>query len=194
MNIRHKICHIYNEYADFESIFLQKDSLHCCYKCAKFSSPCKIIFIFFLHFVFSFMGQLFMDDPKSLLKRDLKRISPFMNKRMSLQNSHFPVWEFNNCVGKSHSWYRSGGEDCFCYNTRHSYHNSHSDGWGVWGTGTQKKHYYRDLYEHEKKEPPSGSTKDCHLKAAKKPRKKVGLIDFLTTPNFELVAAEILGI
>ena len=26
--------------------FLQKDSLYCCYKCAKFSSTCKIIFIF----------------------------------------------------------------------------------------------------------------------------------------------------
>ena len=112
-----------------------------------------------------------------------KRSKTFMNKRMSLQNSHFPVWEFNNCVGKSHSWYRSGGEDCFCYNTRHSYHNSHSDGWGVWGTGTQKKHYYRDLYEHEKKEPPSGSTKDCHLKAA---TKKVGIFG----PLIPLVAIE----
>ena len=46
MDIRHKICHIYYKNADFESIFLQKDSLYCCYKCAKFSSTCKIIFIF----------------------------------------------------------------------------------------------------------------------------------------------------
>ena len=46
MDIRHRICHIYYENADFESIFSQKDSLYCCYMCAKFSSTCKIIFIF----------------------------------------------------------------------------------------------------------------------------------------------------
>ena len=46
MDIRHKICHIYYKNADFESIFSQKDSLYCCYMCAKFSSTCKIIFIF----------------------------------------------------------------------------------------------------------------------------------------------------
>ena len=46
MDIRHKICHIYYKNADFESIFSQKDSLYCCHKCAKFSSTCKIIFIF----------------------------------------------------------------------------------------------------------------------------------------------------
>ena len=46
MDIGHKICHIYYKNADIESIFLQKDSLHCSYKCAKFSSTCKIIFIF----------------------------------------------------------------------------------------------------------------------------------------------------
>ena len=46
MDIRHKICHIYYKNADFESIFSQKDSLYCCYQCAKFSSTCKIIFIF----------------------------------------------------------------------------------------------------------------------------------------------------
>ena len=46
MDIRHEICHIYHKNADFESIFSLKDSLHCCYKCAKFSSTCKIIFIF----------------------------------------------------------------------------------------------------------------------------------------------------
>ena len=46
MDMRHKICHIYYKNADFESIFSQKDSLYCCYKCAKFSSTCKIIFIF----------------------------------------------------------------------------------------------------------------------------------------------------
>ena len=63
MDIRHKICHIYYKNADFESIFSQKDSLYYCCMCAKFSSTCKIIFIFFLHFVLSFMGQLFMDDP-----------------------------------------------------------------------------------------------------------------------------------
>ena len=46
MDIRHKICHIYYKNADFESIFSQKDSLYCCYMCAKFSSTCKIVFIF----------------------------------------------------------------------------------------------------------------------------------------------------
>ena len=46
MDIRHKICHICYKNADFRSIFLQKDSLYCCYKCAKFSSTCKIIYIF----------------------------------------------------------------------------------------------------------------------------------------------------
>ena len=29
-----------------DQFFSQKDSLYCCYKCAKFSSTCKIIFIF----------------------------------------------------------------------------------------------------------------------------------------------------
>ena len=46
MDIRHKICHTYYKNADFESIFSQKDLLYCCYQCAKFSSTCKIIFIF----------------------------------------------------------------------------------------------------------------------------------------------------
>ena len=46
MDIRHKICHIYCKNTDFESIFSQKDSLYCCCMCAKFSSTCKIIFIF----------------------------------------------------------------------------------------------------------------------------------------------------
>ena len=46
MDIRHKICHSYYKNADFESIFSQKDSLYCCYMCAKFSLTCKIIFIF----------------------------------------------------------------------------------------------------------------------------------------------------
>ena len=63
MDIRHKICHIYYKNAYFESILLQKYSLHCCYMCAKFSSTCKIIFIFSCILSFSFMGQLFMDDP-----------------------------------------------------------------------------------------------------------------------------------
>ena len=46
MDIRHKICHIYYNNADLYSIFLQKDSLYCCYMCVKFSSTCKIIFSF----------------------------------------------------------------------------------------------------------------------------------------------------
>ena len=46
MDISHEICHIYYRNADFESIFSQKDSLYCCYMFAKFSSTCKIIFIF----------------------------------------------------------------------------------------------------------------------------------------------------
>ena len=53
---------------DLESIFLRKESLYSCSMCAKFSSLCKIIFLFFLHFVFSFMGHLFMEDPISSWK------------------------------------------------------------------------------------------------------------------------------
>merc|ERR1712192_33803 len=62
-------------------------------------------------------------------------------------------------TGRAHSWYRAGGEDCFCYNSRHAYWDPHPDGWGIWGSGTRMWHYYRDLDSHERIEPPSGSKK-----------------------------------
>ena len=43
--------------------FLQKESLYCCWICAKFSFFCKIVFIFSSIFFFSLMADFFMNDP-----------------------------------------------------------------------------------------------------------------------------------
>ena len=65
MDIRHKICHIYYKNADFESFFLAKKfTILLLYVCQVFINVQDHLH-FFLHFVFSFMGQLFMDDPIS---------------------------------------------------------------------------------------------------------------------------------
>ena len=65
MNIRHKICHIYYRNADFKSIvFAKRFTILLLYVCQIFSNLQDHLH-FFLHFVFSFMGQLFMDDPIS---------------------------------------------------------------------------------------------------------------------------------
>ena len=66
MEIRHKICHIYYKNSDFESLFRKKIHHIVVIGMPSFHQPLDHLH-FFLDFVFSFMGQLFLDDPIYML-------------------------------------------------------------------------------------------------------------------------------